>query len=58
MKITKILILALILISAGVLTGLLFQQNVWGGIVCYWAVLLAKNYSDWRNFRKDGGKET
>jgi hypothetical protein len=37
----------LIVESALILVGLLLKQDVWVGIVCYWAVLLVKNISDY-----------
>ena len=44
--------------STLVLIGLLMKQDVWVGIVCYWAVLLMKNISDYIDEkRKDHGRE-
>ena len=37
----------LIVESALVLITLLMGKNAWLGIVCYWAVLLMKNISDY-----------
>ena len=44
---TKCVMTACLLVeSALVLIGLLLKQEVWFGIVCYWAVLTMKNLSD------------
>ena len=44
---TKCVMTACLLVeSALVLTGLLLKQDVWFGIVCYWAVLTMKNLRD------------
>ena len=44
---TKCVMTACLLVeSALVLTGLLLKQDVWFGIVCYWAVLTMKNLTD------------
>jgi hypothetical protein len=48
----------LIVESALILVGLLLKQDVWVGIVCYWAVLLVKNISDYIDEKRkedDGG---
>lgn len=47
MKTKNLMIILLIIESALVLVGLLMKQDVWVGIVCYWAVLLMKNISDY-----------
>jgi len=47
MKTKNLMIVLLIIESALVLVGLLMKQDVWVGIVCYWAVLLMKNISDY-----------
>lgn len=38
-----VLVLALILIAAVVLVGLVRRRNMWGWIVAYWAVLTVRN---------------
>ena len=58
MKIKNFFIVMLIVESALVLIGLLLKQDVWVGIVCYWAVLLVKNISDYIDEKRkedDGG---
>ena len=58
MKTKNLMIVMLIIESALVLIGLLMKQDVWVGIVCYWAVLLMKNISDYIDEkRKDYGRE-
>ena len=52
MKTKYIITLCLLVESALVLTGLLLKQEVWFGIVCYWAVLTMKNLSDFMDERK------
>lgn len=47
MKTRNLMIVLLIVESALVLIGLLFKQDVWFGIICFWAVLLMKNISDY-----------
>lgn len=47
MNTKNLMIVMLIIESALVLIGLLLKQDVWVGIVCYWAVLLMKNISDY-----------
>ena len=37
------LVLALMLIAAVVLVGLVRRRNMWGWIVAYWAVLTVRN---------------
>ena len=52
------MIVMLIFESALVLIGLLLKKDVWVGIVCYWAVLLMKNISDYIDEkRKDNGRK-
>ena len=46
MKTKCVLTACLLVESALVLIGLLLKQDVWFGIVCYWAVLTMKNLSD------------
>lgn len=58
MKIKNFFIVMLIVESALVLSGLLMKRDVWGIIVCYWAVLLVKNISDYIDEKRkedDGG---
>ncbi len=58
MKIKNFFIVMLIVESALILVGLLLKQDVWVGIVCYWAVLLVKNISDYIDEKRkedDGG---
>ena len=38
-----VLVLALMLIAAGVLMGLVRRRNMWRWIVAYWAVLPVRN---------------
>ena len=58
MKTKNLMIVMLIIESALVLIGLLMKQDVWVGIVCYWAVLLMKNICDYIDEkRKDHGRE-
>ena len=56
---TKIFFIVMLIVeSALVLIGLLLKQDVWVGIVCYWAVLLVKNISDYIDEKRkedDGG---
>ena len=52
MKTKYIMTLCLLVESALVLAGLLLKQEVWFGIVCYWAVLTMKNLSDFMDERK------
>ena len=47
MKTKNLMIVLLIVESALVLIGLLMKQDVWVGVVCYWAVLLMKNINDY-----------
>lgn len=47
MKIRNLMTIILIIESALVLIGLVMKQDVWVGIVCYWAVLLMKNINDY-----------
>lgn len=47
MKTKNLMVILLIIESALVLIGLLMKQDVWFGIVCYWAILLMKNISDY-----------
>ena len=47
MKTKNLMVIMLIVESALVLIGLLMKQDVWVGIVCYGAVLLMKNISDY-----------
>ncbi len=47
MKTKNLMILILIVESALVLVTLLLGKNAWLGIICYWAVLLMKNISDY-----------
>jgi hypothetical protein len=52
------MIIMLIVESALVLSGLLMKRDVWGIIVCYWAILLVKNISDYIDEKRkedDGG---
>ena len=53
MRIKNILTVCLMLVSLLVLIGLLNGHNVWVGIVCYWAVLLMKNITDYRDIRRE-----
>ena len=46
MKTKCVMTTCLLVESALVLVGLLLKQEVWFGIVCYWAVLTMKNLSD------------
>ena len=46
MKTKCVMTTCLLVESALVLVGLLLKQDVWFGIVCYWAVLTMKNLSD------------
>lgn len=49
MKLTKTLILALMLIAAAVFAMQCFRwQGAWVFVSLYWAVLTVKNYVDWR----------
>lgn len=58
MKTKNLMIVMLIVESALVLIGLLLKKDVWVGIVCYWAVLLMKNISDYIDEkRKDNGRK-
>ena len=58
MKTKNLMIIILIIESALVLITLLRGENAWFGIVCYWAVLLMKNISDYiSEKRKDHGRE-
>ena len=58
MKTKNLMIVMLIFESALVLIGLLLKKDVWVGIVCYWAVLLMKNISDYIDEkRKDNGRK-
>ena len=58
MKTKNFMIVMLIVESALVLIGLLLKKDVWVGIVCYWAVLLMKNISDYIDEkRKDNGRK-
>ena len=58
MKTKNYMIVMLIVESALVLIGLLLKKDVWVGIVCYWAVLLMKNISDYIDEkRKDNGRK-
>ena len=58
MKTKNLMIVMLIVESALVLIGLLMKQEVWVGVVCYWAILLMKNISDYIDEkRKDYGRE-
>jgi len=57
-KTKNFMIVMLIVESALVLIGLLLKKDVWVGIVCYWAVLLMKNISDYIDEkRKDNGRK-
>jgi len=57
-KTKNFMIVMLIVESALVLIGLLLKKDVWVGIVCYWAVLLMKNISDYIDEkRKDHGRK-
>lgn len=47
MRLTKIIILVLALLSAAVAVGLLEGWNVWPIICAYWCVLTVKNAVDW-----------
>ena len=38
-----VLVLALMLIAAVVLVGLVRRRNMWGWIIAYWAVLTIRN---------------
>ena len=38
-----VLVLALMLIAAVVLVGLVRRRNMWGWIIAYWAVLTVRN---------------
>ena len=58
MKTKNLMIILLIMESALVLSGLLMKRDVWGIILCYWAVLLVKNISDYIDEKRkedDGG---
>jgi len=58
LKTKNLMIVMLIVESALVLIGLLLKKDVWVGIVCYWAVLLMKNISDYIDEkRKDNGRK-
>ena len=58
MKTKNFMTVMLIVESALVLIGLLLKKDVWVGIVCYWAVLLMKNISDYIDEkRKDNGRK-
>ena len=58
MKTKRIMIIVLIMEATLVLITLLRGGNAWLGIVCYWAVLLMKNISDYIDEkRKDHGRE-
>ena len=49
MRLTKALILALMLIAAAVfIMQLLRWRGAWVFVALYWAVLTVKNYCDWR----------
>lgn len=50
--ISAALVAGLAAISAAVLGGLAAGRNMWPWIVCYWAVLTAKNIVDWIGARK------
>ena len=56
MKTQDILVLFLLVEAVLVLIGLLLGQNVWLGIVCYWAILSIKNFLDYLEGRKGRGK--
>jgi len=47
MKTKNLMIVILVIEAALVLITLLRGGNAWLGIVCYWAVLLMKNISDY-----------
>jgi len=47
LKTKRIMIIVLIMEATLVLITLLRGGNAWLGIVCYWAVLLMKNISDY-----------
>ena len=57
MRTKYIVTMCLLIESALVLTGLILKQDVWFGIVCYWAVLTMKNLLDFMDERRghDGG---
>ena len=58
MKTKNLMVVMLIVESALVLITLLRGGNAWLGIVCYWAVLLMKNISDYIDEkRKDHGRD-
>lgn len=48
MRLTKLLILALMLIAAAVFVMQVARVNCWWAICAYWATLTVKNYVDWR----------
>jgi len=53
----NIMIILLMLESALVLIGLLLKQDVWVGVVCYWFILLMKNFDDYLVTRKSDQDE-
>ena len=53
MKTKDVYVLCLLIESVLVLTGLILKQDVWFGIVCYWAILSMKNLSDYMDRRRN-----
>lgn len=52
---TKNVMIALLMLQSGlVLAGLLLKRDVWLAIVCYWAILLMKNASDYIDLKRNG----
>ena len=57
MKAQYVLVILLFIEAALVLTGLILGQNVWLGIICYWAILTMKNFLDFLDWRNDHEKK-
>ena len=57
MKTKNAMIFLLMLESGMVLIGLLLKRDVWVGVVCYWFILLMKNFCDCLDARREEQSE-